>query len=304
MTDQLAIVIPAYKLTFFDKALNSIACQTNKNFTLYIGDDNSFEDLFLVVKRYQSQINIVYKKFDENLGSRSVVHHWERCIALTGDEEWIWLFSDDDIMAEDCVEQFYKAITETKSGFDVYRFNCCIINEAGKPMTGISQYPSIQTSYQFLWSRLTYQCHSYIVNAVFSRKVYIQNQGFVNFTVAWCSDDATWIRFAQEKGIYTLKNGLVYWRQSTLNISGNRSCRQNRQKKYRGAGQFVSWIYYWASENKVQMDDIQVLTWYYTMLKLIGYPKRIRPYFMSKPFRRHFWRKNFILQYRLLKKRA
>ncbi|MBC7746227.1 MAG: glycosyltransferase, partial [Flavobacterium sp.] len=65
----LAIVIPAYKLTFLEDALKSISSQANKNFTLYIGDDNSPDDLYAVVKKYEKIIDIVYKKFEENLGA-------------------------------------------------------------------------------------------------------------------------------------------------------------------------------------------------------------------------------------------
>jgi glycosyltransferase involved in cell wall biosynthesis len=100
---KLAIVIPAYKRMFFNKALSSIAKQTNKNFTLYIGDDCSPDNLYSVVQQFENIIDIVYKRFDDNLGARDLVAQWERCIDLVGDEKWIWLFSDDDMMDPTCV---------------------------------------------------------------------------------------------------------------------------------------------------------------------------------------------------------
>ena len=39
----LAIVIPYYKLTFFEATLQSLADQTDKRFMVYIGDDASLE---------------------------------------------------------------------------------------------------------------------------------------------------------------------------------------------------------------------------------------------------------------------
>ena len=106
--NNLAIVIPAYKATFLAAALDSIAAQTCKDFTLYIGDDHSPNNLEEIVGRYREKINLVYKRFDNNLGGKDLVAQWERCIDMTQDEEWLWLFSDDDVMEPSCVENFYR----------------------------------------------------------------------------------------------------------------------------------------------------------------------------------------------------
>ena len=108
--NNLAIVIPAYKSTFLAAALDSIAAQTCQDFTLYIGDDCSPNNLEEIVDKYRDKINIVYKRFDTNLGGKDLVAQWERCIDTTQGEEWLWLFSDDDVMEKNCVEEFYKTI--------------------------------------------------------------------------------------------------------------------------------------------------------------------------------------------------
>lgn len=41
----LAIVIPYYKITFFEDTLESLAHQTDKRFKVYIGDDASPKNL-------------------------------------------------------------------------------------------------------------------------------------------------------------------------------------------------------------------------------------------------------------------
>ena len=48
----IAIVIPAYKDTFLTETLESISNQTDKDFTLYIGDDNSPYQLLDIVNKY------------------------------------------------------------------------------------------------------------------------------------------------------------------------------------------------------------------------------------------------------------
>lgn len=112
--NNLAIIIPAYKATFLAAALDSIAAQTCQDFTLYIGDDCSPNNLEVIVDKYRDKINLVYKRFDTNLGGKDLVAQWERCIDMTQGEDWLWLFSDDDVMEKNCVEEFYKTIKENR----------------------------------------------------------------------------------------------------------------------------------------------------------------------------------------------
>ena len=113
MIHRLAIIIPAYKATFLPAALDSIAMQTCKDFTLYVGDDCSPEPIGSIVEQYRDKIDLVYQRFDTNLGSKDLVAQWERCIAMSRDEPYIWLFSDDDVMEPNCVatvEQKQRAL--------------------------------------------------------------------------------------------------------------------------------------------------------------------------------------------------
>ena len=127
MKNNLAIIIPAYKSTFLPAALDSIASQTCKDFTLYIGDDCSPNNIGEIVDKYEDKINIIYKRFDTNLGGKDLVAQWERCIDMTQNEEWIWLFSDDDMMDKNCVEEFYKTIEDNKD-CDIFHFDINVIN--------------------------------------------------------------------------------------------------------------------------------------------------------------------------------
>ena len=45
-----------------------------------------------------------------NFGGHDLVAQWNRCIQLTQNEPWLWLFSDDDIMGPRCVEYFFNTI--------------------------------------------------------------------------------------------------------------------------------------------------------------------------------------------------
>ena len=49
----LAIVIPYYKIIFFEKTLESLAKQTDKRFHVYIGDDGSPNAPLELLKKYE-----------------------------------------------------------------------------------------------------------------------------------------------------------------------------------------------------------------------------------------------------------
>lgn len=196
---RLAIIIPAYKAAFLPAALDSIAAQTCKDFTLYVGDDCSPEPIGEVIEAYRDRIDLVYHRFDSNLGGTDLVAQWERCIAMSRDESYIWLFSDDDVMEPNCVEELLKQIDATKGAYDLYHFDVNEIDEVGRITKSLPPYPPVLGAYDYYKGKSTGRYRSYVVENVFSRKVHKQAGGFKNFDLAWGSDVATWCIFLWRK---------------------------------------------------------------------------------------------------------
>lgn len=220
---KLAIVIPAYKISFLEETLDSIAKQTCKDFTLYIGNDNSPYDLYSVISKYESQINLVYKHFPDNLGSINLVNQWERCIDLIQDEEWIWLFSDDDIMDNRCVEEFYNMINEDRKAL-LLHFNVKQIDEYSTIIKELPTFPEKISSKEYLDSKLKGELYSYVIEFIFNRKLFESNGKFTNFDLAWGSDFITWLKLCEScKHITTIPNIYIKWRISKENISPNKT---------------------------------------------------------------------------------
>jgi glycosyltransferase involved in cell wall biosynthesis len=215
---KLAIVIPAFKGRFFKNALDALAQQTCTLFNLYIGDDASPDQLDKVVSTYKDKMRITYTRFPENLGGKDLVKHWERCIKLTQDEEWIWLFSDDDVMDNTCVQNFYNFITHHHDA-DLLHLNIDFINAKGLLSKKCNSFPKQLSVSEFFSKRIKFQLNSSVVEYIFRKSTYFQNNGFINNDMAWCADDATWIKFGREKGITTIPDSKVYWRISGDNIS-------------------------------------------------------------------------------------
>lgn len=225
--NNLAIVIPAYKATFLAAALDSIAAQTCQDFTLYIGDDCSPNKLEEIVDKYRDKINLVYNRFDTNLGGKDLVAQWERCIYMTQGEEWLWLFSDDDVMEKNCVEEFYKLPIDIRNRYIVH-FNVITIDEFKHGLKKRNpQFPQVLNDFDFISLKTKGKINSYVIEYIFPRKVYQKCNGFQNFDLAWGSDILTWMKFAGAcNGIYTICNCVeasVEWRSSDANISPDNS---------------------------------------------------------------------------------
>jgi len=237
----LAIIIPAYKAAFLDKALASIAGQTCKDFTLYVGDDASPHDLYSIVAQYENKVDIVYHRFEENIGGKDLVAQWERCIALSQSEEWLWLFSDDDEMERGCVEAFYKEIG-TGVYYDLYHFNVNRIDENSRILNTTPAFPAVLPAESFLRKKLSGKITSYVCEYIFSRKAYYNAGGFQKFDMAWNSDDATWVTLSLAKGIKTIGNAMVNWRSSGINITSNESDIHIVARKLQSNVEYSKWV--------------------------------------------------------------
>ena len=122
-------------------------------------------------------------------------------------------------MEPECVEAFYAALEKTESKFDLYRFNTLEINAQGKVIKLYPPHPPVESVIEFAYHRLNRNRESFISEYIFARKAFDANGGMVKFPLAWCSDDASWITFAEDQGIYTIDGPKIYWRNSNVNIS-------------------------------------------------------------------------------------
>ena len=151
---KLAIVLPAYKGRFLKDTLDSIAAQTCQDFTLYVGDDASPEPLQAIVRAYASRIQVVYHRFDDNLGRKDLVAHWERCIALST-EPLVWLFSDDDLMPADGVERVLAAAATTGPDRVMFRLPLQVVDADGRVKFRNRPLPAGRTSgYDLLLAKM------------------------------------------------------------------------------------------------------------------------------------------------------
>lgn len=232
---KLAIIIPAYKIDFFERTLASLVRQTCRDFTVYIGDDCSPNDFESLIENYKDKINIYYTRFETNLGGKDLVAQWERCVDLAQGEQWLWLFSDDDELEENCVEQFYKTISDNPKTSLVH-FDVRVIDADGVYVKNKqfvkADFAAHYTAKEYAKARLRYKINSFVVEFIFRKDTFMENGRFQNFDMAWGSDDATWIKLSKDAGITTTKGAHVRWRLSDSNITPRRNPETMIRKVY------------------------------------------------------------------------
>lgn len=264
----LAIIIPAYKIDYFEYTLESLSMQTCKNFTVYIGDDCSSDDFKSLIENYKDRISIVYHKFPDNKGGVNLVSQWKRCVELSHDEQWIWLFSDDDVIGERCVELFFHEIGSSQSHYDIYHFDVKIVDSENNLIRVPRNYPLILSNEQFYRKKASAVLDSFVVEYIFSRRIYTDIDGFEDFDLAWGSDIATWIKMGHNNGIKTIRGDYVYWRQSVKNITPNHN-NDIVFRKFNIDIDFLSWVNCFFGSTKIVRFNRYIffrLLFYYSLI--------------------------------------
>ncbi|WP_029284503.1 glycosyltransferase family A protein [Pedobacter sp. R20-19] len=235
--DQLAIIIPAYKAKYLRLTMESICKQTDQNFHLYIGDDAGDSKIADIVNSFKGMIKMTYKRFEENLGKSSLVSHWNRCFEMVGSEKWLWLFSDDDLMSHNCVENFRKEVKGNQASKIFKHDSVKFINDL--EIVSRNAFDGNVTTGQFLKSKFTYSIESYVVEYIFDRELLKKIGGFPDFPLCWCADDLFWVLASQYSLIVKIRKTTVFWRYSELNISGGSNSRSTSKKKLQACHMFL-----------------------------------------------------------------
>ena len=218
----LAIIIPYYKLTFFEATLDSLAAQTNQNFKVYIGDDASEECPKDLLRKYQGKFSFLYHRFETNLGGISLTQQWERCISLAGNEQWIMILGDDDMLGSNVVEKFYHSVSiVNQKRLQVIRYSTIVINDVGEKTSNLFNHSLIEYPIDSYLKKIQHQTRSSLSEYIFTRNTYLK-YNFFDYPLAWHSDDRAWIEFSDNKPIYTINDSVIYIRVSDESITGRK----------------------------------------------------------------------------------
>lgn len=220
-----SFVLPAYKARFLREAVESIMAQTYRNLELVIVDDASPEGLYDMIKDVCDE-RVRYYVNERNIGGTDLVAQWNHSLEYA-EGDYVVLASDDDVYHPQYLEKM-NALVEKYPQVDVFRPRVQYINELGV-VTGVVGLMKEYTSQLELVS-LIETLGNGIPFYLFNRRALKSIGGFVNYPLAWHSDDATVLKMAKG-GIAFCADILFSFRLSGESISTKRNDYKSLKQK-------------------------------------------------------------------------
>lgn len=233
---KLSFILAAYKCKYLSEAIKSILHQTYRDFELVVVDDCSPEGLQEIVADFQDE-RIRYVRNEKNLGGTNLVAAWNKALEQARGE-WCVLASDDDIYLSDYAERML-AISERYPQCNVFHCRTAVIDDEGMVSKIAEKRPEFESCADLLYARGVKRCLQTAPEFMFKREALQRIGGFVNFPLAWYSDDATWLALAREHGVVCASEVLFHWRYSGINISSRFDITA---KKVQAAEEYKTWL--------------------------------------------------------------
>ncbi len=228
---RLAIVIPYYKIDFFEQTIRSVALQSNKDFVLYIGNDASPDNPVPVIERYFEKKNYRYFKYKENLGGKNLALQWERILENVK-EEWFQILGDDDLIPENFVEAFYRSIPEmNKKKEKAVKFVHEWIDEDNTSLQKFDYATESLDAVDFIIKKYRDLVKSSLSENIFRTEMY-RRYGFDKLPLAWGSDDLALLTFSGFGKIFYNRSATVQVRISSSSISGSEKMDVEKKDAY------------------------------------------------------------------------
>lgn len=233
-----SFVLPAYKSTFFNESIDSILTQTYANFELIIVNDASLDDLDTIINSY-SDTRIRYYKNEKNIGGTDLVAQWNNCLEYAKGE-YVILASDDDKYFPDYLEKI-NALVKKYPNVNVFRPRIQKIDASGEIISIEGYLNESISQIEFAYQLFSRRISSGIPYYLFKLNALKENEGFINFPLAWFSDDATVINLAKN-GIVSTPEILFSFRLSNQSISGGANTLDTMVKKIKATKRFYNWF--------------------------------------------------------------
>lgn len=249
-------LLPAYKGRFLDEMLRSIQAQTYRDFKVIISDDCSPENLRSICEPYLSDPRFSYRRNEENMGSKSLVAHWNLLVDMC-DTEFLILASDDDVYEPTFLEEIDR-LTVKYSLSSLFRARIRIVDEKRKVLRTDIEFNEFENHRQFLESHFRQGNFKCIANHVFRTRKLKNIGGFYETPLAWYSDHITSI-MASENGCAYTKDVLFNFRLSDINITGRAKTKFISSQKSRAILQADEWFRNYLKKNNIK--DLVYTRW-------------------------------------------
>ena len=265
----VSVAIPAYKATFLKEAIDSVLAQTYSNFELIIVNDKSPEDIDSIISSYKDS-RIRYYKNDYNLGKKSIVHNWNKCLSYA-QGEFFTLLCDDDIMEITFIEKML-GLTYKYPQVNVFRCKTQYFNsDNGNIIYETSIWPEHENHESF-FNNVILGNRKHTISEFLYRTQHIKSlNGYVVLPAGYYSDIASIMTFSKIGGIASSPYPLIKFRKSQINISYN---SYYNIEKVKSAIEYYNWLEFELKGYKIPYNikekrEYDIYTYYITSRNII-----------------------------------
>lgn len=230
---KVSVIMTIYRRRFLKQSLDSVLAQTCRDFELVMVDDKSPENLYEVLEEYPwgkncevlpdggrkwvvDGIPVRYYQNEEDIGEKDLVAAWNHAMEFAT-AEWCVLASDDDLYAPEYLEEMLR-LQKKYPTCDLFHSRIAIIDADGKWTRVGEERVEFESQVQMAYSRGVRRLEQRAPDFLFRKSALDRIGGFINFPLAWYSDDATWMALSQH-GCACSPRVLFFFRQSGINIS-------------------------------------------------------------------------------------
>ena len=250
-------LLPTFKATYFREALESIKNQTYRDFKVIVSDDCSPEGKQLKqIYEAVADVRFTFRRNTENMGSKSLVSHWNLLVDLC-DTDYLIMASDDDVYESTFLEEINRLV-EKYPDCDLFRGRVQFIDDKGNTLNKDNLMPEYENNIEFLRSHFSDGNLKCIANHVFCTNILRDKGGFEETPLAWYSDQITAIK-GSSNGCANTPNVVFNFRMSDQNISGRKPTKRVASLKAKATMQADRWFSKYLQENNIK--DFQYKRW-------------------------------------------
>jgi len=256
----VTIAIPAYKSFFLKEAIESALKQDYYNIELLIINDASPYDIDGIVASF-SDTRIKYIKNTENLGSKSIVLNWNKCLSLAKGAYFV-LLCDDDVLMPNFLSELLNLASKYPlcNIFHARKYN--IYPDGHQEESSI--WPEFEDGESYLRNSLNKK-RQHTVTEFMYRVPFFQKSGYICFPIGYYSDCATVIKISERGGIASSDKCLVKFRFSDSHISSSTNAFYSLEK-VKASIAYWNWIHdfkpWIAQFDKQIREDVQSIIYY------------------------------------------
>ena len=250
-------LLPAYKPNYLKEALISIKRQTFTNFQVIVSDDCSPHELFPIFERICiDDSRFSYRRNEYNMGSKSLVSHWNLLVKMC-DTEFFIMASDDDVYEPNFLEEADKLFHKYPN-VNLFRARSREIDGNGKEKKTEDTTEEWLDNIHFIHRVYQKDWVGGIASFVY-RTASLKEKGyFVDFPSAWFSDDVTNFLMA-DNGCCLTESVSFSVRNSKINISGQWGNPEDSRKKMIATYMNYDWMKQYMKQFKGYKDSYFLL---------------------------------------------